>query len=47
MIGPDRVRGGNGLGNFWPYPEGGWPEKIIRRPGHAIGLYGVTMSKAK
>ncbi|MFZ0574284.1 MAG: hypothetical protein WA428_01430 [Candidatus Cybelea sp.] len=47
MIGPDRVRGGNGLVNFWHYPAGGWPEKIIRRPGHAIGLYGVTMSKAK
>ncbi len=46
MIGPDRVRGGNGLVNFWHYPAGGWPRKIIRRPGHAFLLYGVTISKA-
>ncbi len=45
LIGPDRVRGGNGLVNFWHYPAGGWPKKIIRRPGHAFGLYGVTMSE--
>jgi hypothetical protein len=47
LIGPDRNRGGNGLLNFWHYPAGGWPKKIIRRPGHAFGLYGVTMSNAK
>jgi hypothetical protein len=45
MIGPDRVRGGNGLLNFWRYPAGGWPKKIIRRPDHAIRLFGVTISK--
>jgi hypothetical protein len=46
MIGPDRVRGGNGLVNFGHYPAGGWPQKIIRRPGHEIGLYGVAVSNA-
>ena len=45
LIGPDRVRGGNGLVNFWHYPAGGWPKKIIHRPGHASGFFGVTMSK--
>jgi hypothetical protein len=45
LIGPDRNRGGDGLLNFWHYPRGGWPKKIIHRPGHAFGLYGVTMSK--
>ena len=28
LIGPDRVRGGNGLVNFRHYPAGGWPKKI-------------------
>jgi hypothetical protein len=46
LIGPDRARGGNRFLNFWRYPAGGWPKKIIRHPSQAYFLDGVTMSAA-
>jgi hypothetical protein len=46
LIGPDHDRDGDGFLNFWHYPRGGWPKKIIHHPGHAFFLYGVTMSKS-
>ncbi len=46
LIGPDRKGPLLELVNFWHYPSGGWPKKIIRRPGGAINLHGVTVSRA-
>ncbi|MGA7355472.1 MAG: hypothetical protein WA431_15795 [Candidatus Cybelea sp.] len=44
IIGPDqRHRGNDTLVNFWHYPAGGWPKKIVRHI-DAESLYGVTMS---
>jgi hypothetical protein len=43
IVGPDQKAGAHQLLNFWR-STGGWPRKIIRRPGGALMLLGVTMS---
>ena len=46
IIGPGLIRGNPGLLDFWRYPRGGWPTKIIHRPDGALDLYGVAVSRA-
>jgi hypothetical protein len=45
IVGPDWKGHYHDLLNFWR-STGGWPKKIIRRPGGAVRLHGVTMSSA-
>jgi hypothetical protein len=45
IVGPDWKGHYHDLLNFWR-STGGWPKKIIRRPGGAVRLHGVTISTA-
>lgn len=45
LVEPGRGRGNAfDLLNFWKYPAGGRPKKVIHRPNGALVLYGVTFS---
>jgi hypothetical protein len=47
MIGAGLIRGeAAGLLDFWRYPKGGRPMRIIDRPDGALDLYGITVSRA-
>lgn len=46
IIGPANIGSKAALVNFWRYPKGGRPTISIRRPGGAVNLFGVTVSRA-
>ena len=46
IIGPDHPFGGKGRVEFWRYPKGGKPTKVIQ-PADGNTIFGVTLSVAK
>jgi hypothetical protein len=46
IVGPDFANGKRGVLNFWKYPEGGKPQRVVRPEG-AAEMFGIAFSAAE